>query len=79
MDRALDEHKEQDLYEPSVQPCRGELGAGLEAGQVSQVPFPATWKVFGQEGCPLPVVTFWWPVFALEEMLVSSSGEISAL
>lgn len=33
-----------------------ELGAGLEASQASRVPFPATWRVFGQEGCPLPLL-----------------------
>lgn len=43
---------------PVCSPAVAELGAGLEAGQAIQVLFPAMWKVFGQEGCPIPLVTF---------------------
>lgn len=41
-----------------MSPAEGELGAGLGAGQASQMAFPARWEVFGQEGCPLPFDTF---------------------
>lgn len=34
---------------PVCSPAVGELGAGLEAGQASQMLFPVMWKVFGQK------------------------------
>lgn len=45
MDCALAEHKEQDLYEPSVQPCSGRAWGWAGTDQAIQMLFPAMWKM----------------------------------
>lgn len=82
MDWALDEHKEQDLYVPSVQPCSGRAWgwSGSRPGKPNALPcnMESVWT--GRLSSPLGyILRWWWPVLASEEMLVSSSGGISAL